>query len=306
MLLLGKSGDDIAIPALIKLAQRIPSAGVWRIIQRDSLLTAPAQRRVRQEQILDFLQYNAVVALSFIGNPISAQVVRPLYEKELDPSIRCQYALGLACFGDDLGIEFLVAETGKADLASSLAAAQSLYYITGQDFGYCATSSVALRRKLAREYHDWWKQIRPSFRLDPKAVIRRRLDSIPTPRIEPTSIRNLVAMASNYADVTNKYGSRSAANRLDKMGKDLIEGLEPILYDEMENLVVRREAMRRYIRLRRDKAKKAMKKLTKDENRMIAAYARKSLEAIENGSISIDDSEFKTAEITGGMLAPEY
>ncbi|MCX7011910.1 MAG: hypothetical protein NTW86_04980 [Candidatus Sumerlaeota bacterium] len=304
MQVLGKRGAKDAVAPLVSLARGQASAGIQDMIQRDALSIPAASRAAYQTALQKALQYNAAVALGFIGDRSAAPLLRQLFDAETEPAVRCQYALGLACCGDPSGIVFLVAEIQKANQTSSVAAAKAVYYIAGVDFGYTETSPAALRRKLAGDYTAWWQETAARFALTPPVIIRRRIDGIPEPRIAPTSVRNLVAMASNPLDFSDARGSRTAAEKLDSMGKDLVKDLEPILHDPMEDIAVRIEAMRRYVLLRGKDARKAMKKLSEDENPEIAAYAKKAVQNIESGA-ALRKPVFQTELIEGGGASGE-
>ncbi len=280
---LGKAGKREAFGAIARFAESRPSPGALEIVRRDSMLAPAAERGKRQQELLEYLKYNAAVALGFLGDPRGAPILRQLFETETNAIERCQYALCLACVGDASGVEFLVLEVAKANRDSSVAAAKSLYYITGQDLGFASTSPIRLRERLAEDCQRWWAEIRSDFRLEPAAIIRRRLDPIPPPRIPLSGVSNLLLAASDYADLSNARGSRTAANQLDQMGPSLAEELEPILKDPMADLRVRREAIRRYAALKEKSGKRALKKLFDDENPEIAEYARHAVEAIDKG-----------------------
>ena len=153
------------------------------------------------------------------------------------------------------------------------------------DFGYSSSSPVKLRRKLAGDYAKWREESLTAFELDAQAAIRRRLDPPPKPQIVPDSVRNLVALASDYLDFSNQRGSRSASDKLDAMGGDLAKRLKPVMFDPMEDLLVRIEAIRRYVKLRGKKAKGDLKKLCKDENPEIVDFAKQMRKGLEDGSL---------------------
>ena len=304
MQVLGKRGAKEAITPLFSLARGQGGAGIQDMIQRDTLAVPAGSRAAFQTTLQKALQYNAAVALGFIGDRSAAPLLRQLFDAETDPAVRCQYVLGLACCGDPAGMVFLVGEIQKANLTSSVAAAKALYYIAGVYFGYTETSPVALRKKLAGDYTMWWQETAAKFALTPPVIIRRRLDGIPEPVIQPTSLRNLVAMASNPLDFADAKGSRTAGERLDGMGEGLVKDLEPILSDPMEDIAVRIEAMRRYVLLRGKDAKKTMKKLSEDENPEIAAYAKKAVASIESGA-ALRKPVFQTELVEGGSASGE-
>ncbi len=272
--------------SLEALARKTVSPGIEGMIQHDLLLATPAERSKRREQILQFLQYNAAVALSIIGDTRALPVMQTLFRAEEDPTVKSQYALGMACLGNGSGIEHLLSEIDKANQQSSVASAQSLYYITGIDYGLRATSPVKLREKLAADYRSWWSENGEALEIDPQAIIRRRLAPLVAPRLSMDKVRDLVALSTNYTDFDDRLGSRTAEKRLEDLGDSAADELKHIASDPMEDLVVRSAALRRYVVLKKGDSKNALKKLQKDENPEIAAMAKEQMALVESGEIN--------------------
>lgn len=288
---------------LERLARRDISPGLESMIQHDLLLTQPANRSERREEITRFLQYNAAVALSLLGDDRALPLMQTLFRGEENALLKTQYALGMACLGDASGMDYLLQEIERANQESSVAAAQAFYYVTGIDYGLRATSPVSLRKKLADDYTSWWEENKESLSINPQEIVQRRLAPKVAPRNAGKSVRDLIALSTNYADFRDALGSRSAEERLEKMGQSAAADIRTVAEDPMEDLVVRNAAIRRYVILKKDDSKKFLRGLQKDENPEVAAMAREMMELVESGRIH--DYSTNTFQMVNPSTTPE-
>ncbi len=274
---LGKARERRAVDVLLNIAQGKLSDGVEELIQHD-LARLPLERQATQRQfMLALLRYNAVNALGLIGDARALPVVQQLATEETNARLKCRYILALACLGGAPDINFLAAQIKRANQAESVTAAQIFYLITGVSYRLTPTTPLKARRLAAEKYETWWRQNRETFSVNPGAVIRRRL----TPSVEAkrplTSLRNLLDAAGHILDINGQYQSYEARQQLETLGPSMLPDLEKIVWDEMEDLRIRRQAIIYYAQLCGKKAKRTLKKLRKDKNPEISQLARSLL-----------------------------
>jgi len=282
MALLATARASEAVEILIEIARMTPPRGVMKLVEMDLERTDPQNRAEFREKAVRLLQYNAVNALGLIGDPRALSTVQQVFAQEKHVAARIQYALSLACLGDAGGLPFLVEVIQQANRRESAAAARVFYFITGEDFGYTEQTPVKARRTRARLYKEWLKSKYSTFRVDPRSVLQRRLTPETIQPITPRTTRDLVKLSSYYFDFENKLHSRDAREQLAQAGRSINADLEKIMFDEMEDLNVRMEAMNWYYEINRDAAKGMLKKLRRDENPEIVEKAESLLEKIES------------------------
>ncbi|RMH27382.1 MAG: hypothetical protein D6691_06155 [Candidatus Hydrogenedentota bacterium] len=282
MALLATARSTAAVDTLVEVARMTPPRGVMQLVEMDLQRTDPQNRAEFREKALRLLQFNAVNALGLIGDPRGLPAVQQVFAQENHVAARIQYALSLACLGDASGVPFLVEVIQQANRRESAAAAKVFYFITGEDFGYTDQTPVKARRTKARLYKEWLRTQYSTFRVDPRAVLQRRLAPDPLQPITPHTTRDLVKLSSFYFDFENKLRSREAREQLARAGKTINPDLEKIMFDEMEDLNVRMEAMNWYYEINREAAKGVLKKLRRDENPEIVEKAESLLEKIES------------------------
>lgn len=281
MAILAKVRAKNAVEPLIQIARQEFPPGIEQLLEIDLRQTAPEDRSNFRQKAAAILQYNAINALGLIGDRRALSVVRAVYDAETRTAPKIQYALSLACLGDAHGVEFLVQVIGLANRRESAAAAKAFAMITGQDFGYTDQTPIKKRKRLSKEYAEWWRAHGAQLRIDPAAVLRRRLAPEPSSMYQPRSTRDLLRLSSLYFDIDHKKNTVEARERLAAAGSALNPELEAIMFDEMEDLNIRLEAMNWYYEFNRAKARDVFKRLRRDANPEIADKASSLLEKIE-------------------------
>lgn len=275
-----------AVPVLSKIASMKPPAGVQQLLEYDLNLTSPETRPQFRDRALKLMQYNAVNALSLIGEKSSATVLRSVYGNESEIGARIQYAICLASLGDLSGVDYLVQVIQQGNRRESAAAARAFTIITGQDFGYSENTPVRARRTRAQLYAQWWQGNRGKYDVDRTAVLERRLNPPVHTAYEPRTTRDFLKLASNYFDFRNSAKSYEARRALSEAGTSLNRELERIAKDEDEDLNIRIEALNWYYEANRANARSLLKRLRRDENFEVADKANALLEQIEEDAAS--------------------
>ena len=269
-------------PVLQRIASVDLPAGVKQMLDVDLRNTAPDGREDFKNRALLLLQYNAVNALSLIGDRSSLPLLRNIFKTETNPAARVQYAICLASLGDASGVDALVEIIQRLNRRESAAAARAFMIITGQDFGYTEHTPVKARRSRAGMYNQWWSSNRRDFRPDVAAVNQRRVEPVSGTVYQPRSTRDLLKLAANYFDFNNATKSVEARQALKDGGTSMNGELERIAQDTNEDLDVRMEAMNWYFEANRSDSKSLMKRLKRDENPEIVDKANTLLDQIED------------------------
>ncbi|MGI8907796.1 MAG: hypothetical protein ACR2IE_15045 [Candidatus Sumerlaeaceae bacterium] len=270
-----------AVLTLQQIASVDPPAGVLQMLEHDLGRTAPEGREEFKNRALRLLQYNAVNALSLIGDKNSTQLIRSVSKSETNAAARIQYAICLASLGDASGVGDLVAVIQRENRRESAAAARAFMIITGQDFGYSENTPLRARKARAAMYSQWWRSNAKDFQVDVAAMNQRRQQPYTTAQYQPRNTRDLLKLASNYFDFGNATKALEARKALKDSGTSINGELERIAQDANEDLNVRMEAMNWYYESNRAQAKSLMKRLRRDENPEIADKANVLLEQIE-------------------------
>jgi len=281
MAILGKTRYRPAVDTLVSIARQELPKGVQQLVEIDVAQTAPDQRTEFRARAAEILQYNAVNALGLIGDNRALPVAYSVFENEKRPAPKIQYALTLACLGDASGVDYLVSVIQMQNRRESVAAARAFAIITGQDFGYTEQTPIKRRKQLARAYQEWWASNRKTFRVDPKQVLARRLTPQKTATFQPRSTRDLLRLSSQYFEMDAKPKVIEARERLAAAGTSLNADLEKLMFDDLEDLNIRLEAMNWYYEINRAQARDAFRRLRRDPNPEIVDKANVLLEKID-------------------------
>jgi len=273
-----------AVPVLKDIANQKMPGGVMQLLQHDLGKTAPETREQFRAQAMKLLQYNAINALSIIGDSSSAGLMRSAMSNEAEVGARIQYAICLGMVGDASGVDYLVQVINAANRRESAAAARAFTIVTGQDFGYTEHTPIKARRSRAQLYGQWWGANRGSFKPDREEVLDRRANPPIHATYEARNTRDLLKLASNYFDFRNTGKSYEARQALADAGAGLNRDLERIASDENEDLNIRMEAMNWYFTANRSSARSLFRKLRRDSNPEIMDKAQTLLDQIEEES----------------------
>lgn len=286
MAIIAKGRFQPAAETLLSIARQDFPKGVQQLMDIDLRATSPENRELFRVRATEILQYNAINALGFLGDKRALPVVTSVFEAETRTAPKIQHALTLASLGDARGLDYLVEVINLQNRRESVAAAKAFALITGQDFGYTEQTPIKKRRQIARAYQRWWEENKKTFRPESKTVIARRLAPEAAQAYEPRTTRDLLKLSSQYFDVQNKPRVIAARERLAAAGAALNPDLEKLMFDEMEDLNIRLEAMNWYYEINRERAKDVFKRLRKDANPEVTDKASALLEKIEKPDAS--------------------
>src|SRR5690606_14813019 len=82
-------------------------------------------------------------------------------------------AVALGLMGSNDGLAPLVLLAREAESADSVAAFDSIFILTGRNYGYSVNTSIARRRQLIAELNQWFETEGHNFRVYPEEVERR-------------------------------------------------------------------------------------------------------------------------------------
>ena len=271
-----------AISAIaLRYAQNRFPTGAVGLVEEDLRGVDPGSRNEERDRRLEVLQFNGVIASGWFGEPTESNraVLRRLLERETRPLIRVHYMSALALLGDADVVDELVAEASKANRGSSVTAAGFLSMLTGRTFDLSANRAVEPRAEAAQEIIRWRMKNPGPIQIDRTAVVDRQMRppraTTATPNLH--TLRGLLRASADKLDVADKRGSRTAWNQLDRMGPSLLKHIEPVVDDAREDLDIRAEAIRWYVRLAGKHARRRLKHLTDDPNPEIQQLAKKYL-----------------------------
>lgn len=283
MAALAQLRSKAAVPVLIRLARFDTTLKSFSLIDYDLQNTSPQAKDEFRLKAYRLVQYNAINAISLIGQPDPAAIdlIRAVMQQEKSLHAQIQYALCLATLGDPSGVDYLIQIIAMENRKESAAAAKVFYFITGQDLGYTENTPIRRRKSLPGQYRQWWTQHRASFAIDREAVRKRRLAGTTARNYTPRSTRDLIKSAANYFDFNNKDKAVQSRDKLVGAGTSLNKEYEQIAMDPMEDLDVRIEALNLYFSANRPADPLDLfRRLRRDENPEVAQKAENLIQQL--------------------------
>lgn len=268
---LGLTGAEEAVPILTRIARRDLPTGARAIVRRDfeSLPVDTIDTQVKTVERA--LSLNAITALGFIGNRDAAPVILEMMRTEPATAFVTKGAISLGQMGMNDGIPAVVLLASDPASDDSVAAFETVYILTGRNYGYSIYTPMARRRELIAQLKQWLEQggaSEPIGRLD----VMRRMQNPPRSEapLDTASLRGLLRASVDIGDYDKRYAARetltaSAPQRFDE--------LKLIVQDTREDLDIRRAAMQWLSISNPKKAKSIIDRQRKDENEVIAAFA---------------------------------
>jgi len=234
-------------PTLGRLALGLLSPGIRTILDWDIQQQRSGERATFETDTIKRLRLNAIVALGLIGDLDRTYELLAVFGREKDPAIKIPCALALATLGSRAGLSYLVDEVRRANRTTSVSAAQALKFIAGWDYGPTADDPILRRQAAAKDWKNWWKRDGKTFRPDRNQILARRLTPPirPNPR-DPRTVRELMDCIAYPEDPRWTIDAYDAHERLRLMGVAALDGLEQIITNKSENLVIRRQAIMIY------------------------------------------------------------
>jgi len=278
---LGSLRAKEAVPVLSQMCRREFPLGARQAMRMDQEGGDALQTAERRGRLEEFLVFNSMVALGWIGDPGGAPAVLELMNSKDPSGYITQGALALAMMGRTDGLPKLIDLIENGSPQESVGAARVLYFVTGRYYSLGPNTSVAKRKVILADAKNWFREFVLDFEITGPEVRRRRLGPYP-PNPQPPdqdSIRGLCKVAANVVgDYENSFKARQ---KLAGLGADSLPELETVARDVMEDNDVRLEAIRYYVVIAGKDAKSLLKDLDDDENPPVAEralYIRKNLD----------------------------
>ena len=274
---LGITATGPAVPVLMKVAQREFTPAVDAIIRRDFEST-PIEIADQQIQVARrVLSLNAVVSLGLIGDESAEGTIVDVMTREKGTAFITQGAVALGQMGSAKGLPALAKLAHDIDSGDSPVAFQSIYLLTGRNYGYTENTAIKKRRELLAKLDEWMAGEGAAASVYRTEVLRRMQAPLQENITDPHSLRGLLRESTNAFNYDSRYTAR---HELADRGKNATKELRTIAMDEMEDLDIRRSAMRWLAMVDASAAEKALRKLRNDENEPIASAAREILRDI--------------------------
>ena len=269
---LGITGVEESVPVLTQIArEQLPSA-CQRIVERDFEQVPIDQKDAQVALMKQVLSLNAITALGYIGDASAAQAILEQMRTQTATSFVTKGAIALGLMGNAEGLPSVVLLASDSTSDDSIAAFDTIYILTGRNYGYSVKTPLAKRRQLVAQMKEWFEKEGSSISVYRPDVLRR-MNNPPKPFVDPadTSIRGLLR---NSVDVTNYDARYYAREKLTRQAKDNFDELKSIVQDVNEELDVRRAAMQWLAIANPKKAKSVIRSQQDDENKTIAELAR--------------------------------
>lgn len=281
---LGLTAAPEGLPMLQRIAARNLPPGVLAIIERD-FEAFPLNARDNQVSVMgSALSMNAVVGLGLIGDRAAAPVVLDAMRRERPTGFITNGAIALGQMGLNDGIPSVVLLASDPNSADSVAAFETLYVLTGRNYGYTRNTSMARRRQLVADMRQWFEQEGRSVPVYRSEVLRRMQRPLMPADMEPGSIRSLIRGTQDLGNYDRRYAARAELRRVSKAR---IDEFESIISDPLEDTDIRSGAMMWLAAADPKRARTVIRRYENDENRMVAETA-KSLRADIREAISYD------------------
>ena len=243
---LGTKRSNTSVPVLIEICTGRLPLGLTQLIEIDVMNTVSDEREPFRTQVMRIYKYNAAVALGEIGDNRALPVVFSSFQNESSPSAKMQLALSVALLGSSDSVGWLISIVGSEDKRIGYAASRTFYFITGQDFGLTLTTSNKKRKTIIPKYSDWWNGKKTAFVPDQVSIRARRATPSLETRNMDNSLRGQLKMCTNYADFRNFEKITQIREALKNRGFSMNKDLEGIIFDDMEDVDIRMEALNIY------------------------------------------------------------
>lgn len=270
---LGLQASTDAVSLLMEFASGQYTDAVERIIRRDFERLPVQQVRQQAGKMRRVLAMNSMVALGLIGDERAIPAVKAAMASAQETGFITNGALALGQMGSAAGIGPVVELAQNIKSPDSVAAFNTIYVLTGRNYGYGPNTSVARREQLAKELENWFAAEGAAVEVYRTDVLRRQQVPPAPTEFDPDSLRGLLRAARD-AQIGNFEKRYAARERLATIAAQSFTELAAIVTDPYEDLDVRREAMYWLAMADPDKAERIIKRQRDDENAVIAEVAR--------------------------------
>lgn len=285
---------DVVLAAIeeIGIRQDLGSAPLLRqLIAREAVPGARATLQIDLERVpvdmiagtrdryVRLFSLDAMIAAGLANDTEAAPAILRLIQSETGSRFTTQGAIALALLGRPEGIAPVAALAEKVESGESIAAFETLYVVTGRNYGITAQSSMAKRRAAVKQLLEWLRVEGNSFVPDRKAVLRRRLAALPAPpQPDPASLRGALRRSVDATDQRGRIAARVLLG--DLVRANGTAEFRALAEDPMEDTDIRGEALRWLAASEPKAARKTLKRLRSAEEPELAEMARTLLEKI--------------------------
>lgn len=271
--------DADSVPLLMEIVNGAFPTGVRRVMGMDLEQQPPEMYATTQSAIERLFVLNAIVALGIIGDAQATPAIRAAMARDSASRFTCEGAIALALLGSRDGLGPLLALASNPESPESVPAFNTIYIITGRNFGYTTQTSILKRRDLIAELSKWYDRESSTVFLDRAEILRRRQQGAPTaPQLTGDSPRALLRRSRDMAVQGNRIAAREALSR--RMASYEKE-LRLIAMDPYEDNDIRAEAMRWFTIVKREDARSTIKRMRNDLNQPIREMAETLLREID-------------------------
>lgn len=278
---LGEDRHKPAVDVLIKLTAGETTPGIQQILRIDLQGTDATFSDSERARLLKAVSFNAMVALGWIGDERAIPAIKAAIETgaRRDSGYLTQGAVALASLGDVSGLPPVIRLLKEGNPGEQTGAARIFYEITGRYYPLTPNTAIAKRKSILKDLANWEKTELAKFQVTRAEVLRRRLAAYPPPQPPRGGVRDKIRIANNVVgDYTESFKARE---ELAQLPKERWSELEAVCRDEMEDLDVRREAVRSYVQLARRDSLPLLEDLEDDENEVFAEYVKASRERVK-------------------------
>ena len=278
---LGAQRASAAVGPLMAICRREFPFGARMALRMDMEGIEATNVREERARLEGVLALNAMVALGWIGDPQALPAIQAAMTREKETGFTTQGALALGMLGDASGVAPVLNLMKTGAPAEQAGAARAFYYLVGRYYPLGLNTSVQRRKQMMKDIEQWRKDEEKNFEVSGAEVRRRRLGDYP-PNPKPPDMASVRGLCAAAASIASNYNTSFGARiELQRRGEGALPDLEVVARDPLEDLDVRREAIRAYIRAAGKKSEDLLDDLDGDENPTIADLAKQSLKTLQ-------------------------
>jgi hypothetical protein len=274
---LGTGRSIEAVGLFMEICRKNLPAGARQVIRLDIEGIEATRMGQERDRLERFIVFNAMVSLGWIGDPRAIPVIKEVLAREKESGFITQGALALGMLGDLSALPAVIALMKNGTPAEQSGAARACYYLTGRFYSLGPVTSVARRKVIYKDLDTWYAKEGKTLETTGAEVRRRRLGPYP-PNPEIPDLKTVRGLCMAATDIIGDYNTSFAAREeLYRRGQAALPEIERIARDPLEDLDIRREAIRAHVRIAERKSKDLLNDLKGNENESIDELARELL-----------------------------
>lgn len=267
---LALTGVRDALPELLEIAERRGPSGVTAILMRD-FEDLPIDAVDQQLNLARrALSLNTVTALGILGDPGAEETILRLMRSESATGFVTKGAEALGLLNSSAGLPAVVLLASNPQGLDGVAAFRTIFTLTGRNYGVTEFTSVARRRQLIEQLNDWYRREGTNVVVVRGEVERRLFNPPAPPELDPSSLRGILRASTDL----NSFDRRlSARQQLAADANNRFDELRAIAEDPMEDLDIRRAALRWMAMADARASRPTIRRAKRDENPIIVEMA---------------------------------